>query len=152
MNELRMWAQTEHSVAIFCGLDYSREVSTHFAQEKLLIDQIELSYKLSLPIIFNQVAALEQLIDKILEYQTQIHKCAIYNFTGPLPALDAYLSLTTNVYFIITGIIADPSEKGDSLRDIITKIPIDKLLLATDSPFNTPQVCFYFILFIINCN
>jgi Tat protein secretion system quality control protein TatD with DNase activity len=42
-------------VALFCGLDYSREVGTHFAQEKLLKDQFQLAQELQLPVVLYQV-------------------------------------------------------------------------------------------------
>jgi Tat protein secretion system quality control protein TatD with DNase activity len=86
------------------------------------------------------VSAIEQLIDKLLESADILDRIALLNFNGDETAVAAYLSLDVKVYFIINGSVCDPSDKGDKLRSVITKIPIDRLLLGTDSPFSTPQV------------
>ncbi|MFN3919523.1 MAG: hypothetical protein ACK4JF_04460 [Methylohalobius sp.] len=43
------------------------------------------------------------------------------------------------VYFVFTGLICDP-EKGEFLRSELKNVPLDRLLIASDSPFSTPQV------------
>lgn len=44
----------------------------------------------------------------------------------------------SKVYFIFTGTICNP--KLEKLLQLLPKVPLDRILVASDSPFNTPQV------------
>lgn len=76
MGDLKTLAVSPWCVGLFCGLDFSREVSTHFGQEKLvrlgsfsisslllifffkLKDQLIIAEELDLPVILTQVGSL----------------------------------------------------------------------------------------------
>jgi len=66
----------------------------------------------------------------------------LYNFAGTLNELKNASSLDMEVYYVITGIICESnSDRAERLRDHLQqkKIDVSRLLLASDSPFNTPQ-------------
>ena len=57
-------------------------------------------------------------------------------FTGSKDALLAYLDL--GLYIGITGWVCDEN-RGKNLQSIIPLIPLDRILLETDSPWLTPK-------------
>eukprot|EP01119_Soliformovum_irregulare_P013104 TRINITY_DN3457_c3_g1_i1.p1 TRINITY_DN3457_c3_g1~~TRINITY_DN3457_c3_g1_i1.p1 ORF type:complete len:571 (+),score=222.31 TRINITY_DN3457_c3_g1_i1:174-1715(+) len=127
-------------VAIVAGLDLSREVGTHYAQEKLFNDQLAMASSLEIPVVIHQVAAVEQVVEKLTNLETPISRCAIHNFSGSIKEMESLLGLPFPVYFIITGLICDPnSEQGSGMRQILPFLPLNRLMVATDAPLHTPQ-------------
>ncbi len=59
-------------MAILCGLDHSREIATHFAQERLFVSLLELAVKLQLPVLIMQVSANEYA------YYVYVYMISIY--------------------------------------------------------------------------
>ncbi len=66
--ELRQHAVTPECVAIFAGLDFSRDVGSHFPQEKLLEAQLALAAEIHLPVLVHQIEAGERLVEKLAEF------------------------------------------------------------------------------------
>ena len=58
----------------------------------------------------------------------------IHCFTGSYAAACAYLDL--GFYLSFTGIIT--FKNAESLRDVVRKVPLENMLVETDSPFLTP--------------
>eukprot|EP01114_Cavostelium_apophysatum_P013428 TRINITY_DN3253_c0_g1_i2.p1 TRINITY_DN3253_c0_g1~~TRINITY_DN3253_c0_g1_i2.p1 ORF type:complete len:518 (+),score=180.58 TRINITY_DN3253_c0_g1_i2:654-2207(+) len=140
VEQLRSWAFQPQVLALACGIDHSREISTHYGQEKNLKDHIALAEELEIPLVITtHVAAFEQVVEHVKAEAGKLKKLAMFNFTGTETDAKALLDLETEVYFVITGAVSDPTDKGVQLRDVIAKLPQDRLLLASDSPFNTPQ-------------
>jgi hypothetical protein len=52
---MKALALEETTVAVLCGLDLTREVATHFAQEKLLSSLLQLARDVRLPVLVHQV-------------------------------------------------------------------------------------------------
>ena len=63
-------------------------------------------------------------------------KSVIHCFTGSQNNLAEYLDL--GMHIGITGWICD-KKRGENLRAIVNQIPIDKLMMETDSPYLLPQ-------------
>ena len=57
-------------------------------------------------------------------------------FTGSINELYDYLD--NNLFIGITGWVCDP-KRGKNLESIIPEIPINKLLIETDSPYLLPK-------------
>jgi TatD DNase family protein len=58
----------------------------------------------------------------------------IHCFTGNYEAARAYLDL--GFYLSFSGIIT--FKKAEPLRDVVRKIPLDRMLVETDAPYLTP--------------
>ena len=69
LGDLRAMALTPECVALFAGLDFSRENSTHYAQEALLKDQLALAADIRLPVLMQQVSAGERLAEIVTEFR-----------------------------------------------------------------------------------
>jgi len=117
------------------GLDYwhkpkgkSKREAYKENQKRLFIKQIDLAYELDLPLIIHCRVAFDDMYDIL---KTRKIKGVIHSFTGSVDDLEKFLFL--GYYIGINGIIF----KMD-LKDVIEKIPMDRILLETDCPFLSP--------------
>tara|TARA_B100001750_G_C15472558_1_gene580646 strand:+ start:68 stop:832 length:765 start_codon:yes stop_codon:yes gene_type:complete len=113
------------------GLDYYYNHSSPEIQKKRFIEQIELANSLKLPIIIHNRESDDDLY-KILEKYTP--KGVIHCFSSNLNFANKIIDLGLLLSF--TGII---TFKNSGLSDVISSIPISKLMVETDSPYLTPE-------------
>ncbi len=99
-------------------------------QKNVFLKHLDLSKKLNLPLILHCRMAHQELIE-ILTSQNFKSKGVVHCFTGTIE--DALYYLDMDLYIGFTGIIF----KLD-LKDIIKRIPLDKLLIETDCPYLSP--------------
>jgi TatD DNase family protein len=135
LDEIEQIASHKKVVAIGeIGLDYYYDFSPKEKQIKAFEEQINLSCKLELPIIVHNREANLDIMRIIRSYQGSGIKAQFHCFAGnaddarELVELHHYISFTGNITF----------KKADTLRNILSSIQIDNLLLETDSPFMTP--------------
>lgn len=112
------------------GLDYHWEKDNKEKQKELFKKQIELAKKLNLPIVIHSRDAFQDTYDILKEAK---HKGVIHCFSGNLENAKMYLSL--GFYLGIGGVI---TFKNTNLKETIKEIPLDKILLETDSPYLAP--------------
>ncbi|GIL98989.1 hypothetical protein Vretimale_4288 [Volvox reticuliferus] len=144
LEQLKDLALEAGCVAVLSGLAF-RDVGIRYAQERALSEQMELAAGVGLPLVLYEVRASEALVERITEFRSSgagegraaVVPIAIFNFAGSREELAAYLAL--DCYIILTGRVCDSTERGGQLRDLATAIPPDRLMLASDSPFTTPQ-------------
>lgn len=116
------------------GLDYYWNTDNKELQKEYFIKQIELANKLNLPIAIHSREAYLDTI-KILKENTVINKgvfhCCEQNMELIREALklDFYISFAGPITF-------KNAKKAD---EIIKQIPLDKLLIETDSPYLSPE-------------
>ncbi len=116
------------------GLDYYYDFSPKEKQIKAFKSQIELALKLDLPVVVHNRDASEDILKIIKEYDETGLRAQFHCFNG---TLDEARELISYHHFIsFTGNIT--FTKADMLRDIVSKITPEHLLLETDSPFMTP--------------
>ncbi|WBL31542.1 TatD family hydrolase [Candidatus Phytoplasma sacchari] len=115
------------------GLDLYHEKKSLSIQKNNLKIQIELAIKYDLPIILHARNSFEEIYSILLPYKNRIRgvfHCLVSNF------LEAQKALELNFYIGIGGIVT--YEKAYEAHKIARNIPLDKILLETDSPFLTP--------------
>jgi TatD DNase family protein len=117
-----------------CGLDFNRNYSPHAEQEKWFVAQLELAAELGKPLFLHSRDAHPRCAE-ILRNQ-RVGKAVAHCFTGGAEELRAYLDL--GLYIGITGWICD-ERRGAHLLGLVKEIPLDRLLLETDSPYLTPR-------------
>jgi TatD DNase family protein len=114
------------------GLDYYRDYAPRDAQAKLFIFQLGLANRARLPVVIHNRAADDDTVSILKQWfdGTVVLHC----FSSP-PLLDAaldhgwYVSFAGNVTY----------RNAEELRDAARKVPADRLLAETDSPYLTPQ-------------
>lgn len=135
--ELRRLLQApEVGAAGECGLDYFRNFSPHEDQERIFRQQLELAAECGKPVFLHQRDAHDAFMGILREYWPRLHGGVAHCFTGDGRELDDYLSL--GLYVGITGWICD-ERRGQHLRDLVGRIPLDRLMLETDAPYLLPR-------------
>ena len=138
-DELRTLARSHAVVAIGeIGLDFYRDLSPRDNQHSTLRDQLAAAGELGLPVVIHNRAAHEELYQVLLEWAPTVsrsRKGVLHSFTGT--DANAQDAVEAGFYIGVAGPITYPS--ADELRQTIQGVPLDRLLLETDSPYLPPQ-------------
>lgn len=119
-----------------CGLDYFRNFSPHEDQERVFRAQLELAAELGKPVFLHQRDAHERFIEILDEFLPRIPQGVAHCFTGGERELQDCLDRGLAVG--ITGWICD-ERRGHHLRDLVNRIPLDRLMIETDAPYLLPR-------------
>ena len=116
------------------GLDFYYNHSHKDEQIKSFKEHIEASIEVDLPIIVHSRSAEQQTFEILNEYKNQKPKVLMHCFTGSYEFFKKMEKL--NSYFSASGIIT--FSNSSDLQKTFSKIPNNKLLVETDSPFLAP--------------
>jgi len=130
-------AQDKNIIAIGeCGLDYYREYSSKKEQEFCFEQQLIIAEDTTLPVFLHEREAHKDFVKILEQYINNISNAVVHCFTGNKDELSKYLDM--GCYIGITGWISD-IERGRHLHQLLKYIPIDRLMIETDSPYLTPK-------------
>lgn len=115
------------------GLDYYWNYGTKELQQYLFEAQLKLATKLGLPVAIHEREAQLDTI-AIISRLTPPKAGIIHCFDGCQELLDVALSL--GYYISFAGNLT--FKKNQELRDTLKRVPLEKLLFETDSPYLTP--------------
>jgi TatD DNase family protein len=116
------------------GLDFYYENSDKDDQIASFKEHIEASIKTNSPLIIHSREAEDETFNILNEYKNQNLKILMHCFTGSKNFAKKLLSL--NAFFSASGIIT--FKNSLELQDTFKILPIDKILIETDSPFLAP--------------
>lgn len=116
------------------GLDYYHNKENKEEQKKLFIRQIKLAQKYNKTIVIHSRDAIEDTYD-ILEKYLNGHKAVLHCYSGSLEMAKKFQKL--GVKFGIGGVVT--FKKAFKIKEVVENVPLDSLLLETDSPFLTPE-------------
>ena len=117
------------------GLDFYYNNSDKDTQLKSFQNHIEAAINLKIPLIIHSRNAENETYDILKKNYQKNLKILMHCFTG---STDFALNLVPlNAYFSASGIIT--FKKSVELQETFKKIPEDKLLIETDSPFLSPE-------------
>jgi TatD DNase family protein len=116
------------------GLDFYYNNSIKEKQISSFRNHIEASIKLKVPLIVHSRNAEKETFDLLNEYKDYDLKILMHCFTGSMKFAEKLLKL--NTYFSASGIIT--FKNSIDLQNTFKKIPLEKLLIETDSPFLAP--------------
>ncbi len=119
-----------------CGLDYFRNFSPVEAQRDAFQRQLDLAADCQLPVFLHERDAHEDYVEILSPMMSRISRGVAHCFTGNRQELRTYLDL--GLYIGITGWICD-ERRGKDLQDIVSLIPIDRLMIETDAPYLLPR-------------
>lgn len=119
-----------------CGLDYNRNFSAKNEQLSVFEQQLELAAELQLPVFLHEREAFEDQIRLLRQYRQALVGGVAHCFTGSRAQMEGYLEL--DLYIGITGWLCD-NKRGQALRDAVSGLPLQRLLLETDAPFLSPK-------------
>jgi TatD DNase family protein len=116
------------------GLDYHYDFSPRDVQQAVFRAQIRLARETDRPIVVHTREADEDTLAILREEGGGTLRGVLHCFTGTDALADAGLAL--GFYVSFAGIVTFP--KAAALRDTARRVPMDRLLTETDSPFLAP--------------
>lgn len=129
-------AKHEKVVAIGeIGLDYYYDLSPKEKQIEAFKAQLDLALKIHKPVIIHNRDSDADMMDIIRSYGNTALRAQFHCFNGNME--DAKELIRMNHFLSFTGNIT--FKKTDNLRNIISGISIEHVLLETDSPYLTPE-------------
>ncbi len=89
-----------------------------------------------MPLFLHERDAHPRFVEILSRYKDQLGKVVVHCFTGQADELKTYLAM--GFYIGITGWICD-ERRGMPLRNLLRRLPLDRLMLETDAPFLVPR-------------
>jgi len=130
--ELRELLGHERAVAVGeTGLDFYRDYAPHDRQRELFERQLELAAELGKAVVVHTRAASDETAEALEGFEGTV---VLHCFSAPelLP-----VALERSYYVSFAGNVTYPS--AEELREAARRIPGDRLLVETDSPYLSPQ-------------
>jgi len=118
------------------GLDFYRNLSPREAQIEAFKRQLELAETLGLPVIIHSRNADEEVFAILAEWagrQKSQHLGVLHCFSGNKKLAERYIAL--GFFISIAGPVTYPSSNA---AQIVSDIPLDRLLIETDCPYLAP--------------
>ncbi|MGE0461240.1 MAG: TatD family hydrolase [Vicinamibacterales bacterium] len=116
------------------GLDYHYDFSPREVQQAVFRVQLRVARERQLPVVIHTREAEEDTL-RILGEPDGVDTTGVFHcFSGDVAAAERALS--TGYYVSIPGIVSFP--KASELRAAAARIPADRLLVETDSPYLAP--------------
>ncbi len=116
------------------GLDFYYNNSERDKQIKSFIEHIEAALETNAPLVIHSRNAEEDTFKILNNYKNDNIKILMHCFTGS--KLFAKKLLQLNTFFSASGIITFKNSKD--LQETFKFLPLDKILIETDSPFLAP--------------
>jgi len=124
----------EHPKAVAVGetgLDAARQDATLLEQRRLLDAQLELATEHGLPVVIHSREAAAETAEALASFDGTV---VLHCFSSPelLPA-----ALERGYFVSFAGNVTYP--KASALREAVSKVPADRILVETDTPYLAPQ-------------
>ncbi len=117
------------------GLDFYYNNSDKTSQINSFLNHIEAAIELDIPLIVHSRNAESETFDILSRFKKTKLKILMHCFTGSTSFANNLLSL--NSFFSASGIIT--FKNSSNLQKTFKNIPLDRLLIETDSPFLSPD-------------
>lgn len=115
------------------GLDYYYNQAPQSIQLQAFREQLELAHELNLPVQIHTRDADQDTLMVLNEFRGKV-KGIIHCFTGTEALAQGCLDIGLSIS--ISGVVT--FKNAEQLRAIVKSIPLDRLLVETDSPFLAP--------------
>ena len=134
IDALSMLAADDLCVAIGeTGLDYFHKRADRKTQQKFFEAQLALAVRYDKPVVIHSREAVTDTLAILGGFPTV--RCVFHCFTGTAQEAEAIIEANALIGF--TGPIT--YKKNDELRKVVEAVPLDRLLVETDSPYLSPE-------------
>jgi TatD DNase family protein len=116
------------------GLDYHYDFAPRDVQQAVFREQIRLAQRKNLPIVIHTREAEEDTFGVLSEALVGERRGVFHCFTGDRAM--ARRALDAGFHISLAGIVTFP--RATELHEVAKMVPIDRLLIETDSPFLAP--------------
>jgi TatD DNase family protein len=132
LDELRALLDHPRAVAVGeTGLDHYRDYAPHDAQRQLFERELELAADVGKPVVVHTRAADDETAETLLGFDGTV---VLHCFASP-PLLE--VALERGYYVSFAGNVTYP--RAGDLRECAARVPADRILAETDSPYLSPQ-------------
>ena len=134
---LTKWLTAEEKVVALgeIGLDYYYDLSPRDVQKDVFARQLDLAYELDKPVILHIRDAHGDVIDILRANRNRLPKCVVHCCSASWESAKVYMGLDCMISF------AGPVtlKRSVNLHEIAQNMPIDRLMIETDSPYLAPE-------------
>lgn len=116
------------------GLDYYWKKPDNETQKKWFIRQLDLARKLQKPVIIHSRDAAQDTMNIMKENHAEDLGGVIHCFSGSLQIAQEYVKM--GFYIGVGGVVT--FKNGKKLKEVVEGIPMEAIVLETDSPYLTP--------------
>lgn len=116
------------------GLDYYYDFSPRDTQKKVMAEQIDLAINLDVPVIFHIRDAHGDMVDHFRS-RKKLPRGIIHCFSGSAEIAKEYVRM--GFYISFAGPLT--FKKAPHLWEAAMVVPLDRLLVETDSPYLAPE-------------
>lgn len=128
-------AANERVVAIGeVGLDYHYLHSTRETQRDVFMQHVALAKKLDLPLIIHNRESTGDLLELLTSGEARGARGVLHSFTEHVDVARKLIDL--GFYISFSGIVT--FRNADSLREVARTIPLETMLIETDTPYLAP--------------
>lgn len=133
---LKSFTNREKVIAIGeIGLDYYYDNSPRDIQQKRFKEQLALAKEVNLPVIIHTREASKDTFDILKEAQDGSLKGVMHCFSGSVEMAMEYIKM--GFYISLAGPVTFKNARVS--KEVAKAIPLDKLMIETDSPYLTPE-------------
>ena len=116
------------------GLDYHYDHSPRDIQKKIFELQLNFAEEVNMPVILHIREAMNDAMEILTAHRNL--KMLFHCYSGGLEFLNEVLGMKSMCAF--GGAVTWTGKSSDELREVVRKIPIDRILIETDSPYMSP--------------
>jgi len=116
------------------GLDFHYDSVPRDVQRRRFVAHLEAARQLELPVVIHTREARDETLALIREHVDPKVGGVLHCFTEDLDM--AREAVRSGFYISLSGIVTFAS--AEALRDVARQVPLDRLLIETDSPFLAP--------------
>ncbi len=118
------------------GLDRHWDRTPFDLQRNWFARHLDLAHRLGLPVVIHARDCLAELIDQLRDLGRPVLGVQ-HSFTGSWEEARALLDL--GLYLSFAGMLTYTNRSLDPLRDVAARLPLDRILIETDSPYLSPH-------------
>ena len=135
LEQLKGMLQEKKAVALGeIGLDYYYDLSPRDVQKKVMAEQMALAIELDVPVIFHIRDAHGDMVD-FFRQSPRLPRGVIHCFSGSAETAREYVKM--GFYISFAGPLT--FKKAPHLWEAAKAVPLDRLLVETDSPYLSPE-------------
>jgi TatD DNase family protein len=118
------------------GLDRYWMTTPFESQQEWFDRHLELAELRGLPVVIHCRDCARDIVEQLQRRGRPIEG-VLHSFTGDWADAQAFLELGLHISF--AGMVTFANKKLDSLREAAARVPLDRLLVETDSPYLSPH-------------
>lgn len=116
------------------GLDYYYDNSPREKQKEIFRKQLEIAKKRKLPVIVHTRESMGDTYDILSEFKGEVIG-VMHSYTGSYEMAKRFMDL--GYYISISGVVT--FKNAINVKEMVKKIPLDRIMVETDSPYLTPE-------------